>query len=63
MANTYRLREQALFHRPAPRPHKQRIRLSSHDDVDPPAGGGAFLIAASAVVGLGIWAALLTVIL
>ncbi|MGF7146622.1 hypothetical protein FHS96_000231 [Sphingomonas zeicaulis] len=61
MANTYRLREQALFHRHAPRPHKQRIRLSSHE-ADPPVGGGAFLIAASAVAGLGVWAALLSVI-
>lgn len=62
MSNTYRLREPALFHRPAPRPHKQRIRLSSREEIDPPAGGGAFLIAASAVAGLGVWAALLTVI-
>ncbi|AHE52737.1 hypothetical protein [Sphingomonas sanxanigenens] len=63
MANTYRLREQALFPKPAQRSHKPRIRLLSRDDVDPPAGGGAFLIAASAVAGFGVWAALLSVIL
>lgn len=62
MSHAYRLRQQVLFHKLALPSHRQRIRLASNEELVPTTGGSAFLIAASAVVGLGVWAAALSVI-
>lgn len=64
MSHTYRRPPLKLIAGWAPRRHFDRIRLARKTEADAPAGGGAaFLIAAAAVVGLGIWALALAALL